>query len=107
MAFTKLMIVVDEDVDVHDQQQVFRAVAANMCPDRDTVFQQGPPDPLDPVGPLDALGSCMAIDATAKVPGECPGEPPQPAVMSEDVRGLVSERWNEYGLGPDPGANGP
>ncbi|HLA84400.1 MAG TPA: hypothetical protein VJL29_06375, partial [Thermoguttaceae bacterium] len=60
--FCKIMVIVDEDVDVHDPQSVWTAVAANVNPSRDVIFHDGPPDPWDP-----AVGqTCrrMALDAT-------------------------------------------
>ena len=97
--FAKLLVVVDEDVDVHDYDQVWSAVAVNVDPGRDVIFQQGPPDPLDPATPPGQLGHKMAMDATAKLPQERSGDLPHPAVMSEETRRLVSERWSQYGLG--------
>jgi 4-hydroxy-3-polyprenylbenzoate decarboxylase len=101
LMFAKLLIVVDEEVDVHDPQQVAAAVAAQVDPGRDVFFQQGPPDPFDPATPPGRLGQKMAVDATRKTPEEHGGPPPQPAVASEATAQLVSQRWPEYGLGPE------
>jgi 4-hydroxy-3-polyprenylbenzoate decarboxylase len=68
--FAKVLIVVDEDVDVHDQSAVLAAVAANMNPGRDVLMDAGPPDPLDPATPAGALGQRMALDATRKLAEE-------------------------------------
>jgi 4-hydroxy-3-polyprenylbenzoate decarboxylase len=70
MMFAKVLVVVDDDVDVHDHQQVLAAVVANMRPDRDVLVEQGPADPFDPAAPAGALGQKMAIDATRKLPME-------------------------------------
>ena len=43
-----------------------------------------------------------SIDATAKLPGEHAGPWPPPAAMTAQLRELVSDRWAEYGLGPEP-----
>ena len=61
-----------------------------------------PPDPLDVAAVPNELGQKMAIDATTKLPGEHTGDWPKPAEMSEEIQQLVSERWEEYGLGPTP-----
>jgi 4-hydroxy-3-polyprenylbenzoate decarboxylase len=98
----KILVVVDEEVDVHDGEQVLSAVAANVHPGRDVFFQQGPPDPLDIATPPGELGHRMAIDATAKLPGEHPGRWPARATMGKQMQQLVSERWPQYGLGPEP-----
>ena len=103
MMFAKLLVIVDEDIDVRDQQQVMAAVAANVAPGRDVFFQQGPPDPLDPAAPANVLGDRMALDATVKRPAECAGSWSGRAQMSAEVRKLVEERWQEYGLGKERG----
>lgn len=105
LMFAKLLVVVDEEVDVHDHQEVLSAIAANVHPGRDVFFQQGPRDPLDIAVPPGELGQKMAIDATAKLPEEHAGPWPKRAVMSEQICRLVSDRWAEYGLGPEPGSD--
>jgi len=102
LMFAKVLVVVDQRIDVHDEQQVLRAIAANVHPRRDVFFRQGPADPFDAATPPGELGHRMGIDATAKLPGERPGTWPEPNVVSEEIRKLVSDRWAEYGLGPEP-----
>ena len=46
--FAKMLVIVDEDVDVHDQQQVLAAVAINVRPGRDVLIEHGPANPFDP-----------------------------------------------------------
>lgn len=104
MMFTKLLVLVDEEVDVHDHRQVWSAVSRHVDPGRDVFFGQGPPDSRDPAAAPQMLRHMMAIDATAKLSEERRGQRPQPAQMSEEIRRLVSKRWAEYGLGPEPGA---
>ena len=70
LRFAKMLIVVDEDVDVHNHDTVLAAVAANFRPDRDVVIEQGPADPFDPAASGGALGRKMAIDATRKLTEE-------------------------------------
>ncbi|HYW81107.1 MAG TPA: UbiD family decarboxylase [Thermoguttaceae bacterium] len=100
LMFAKVLTIVDEGVDIHDQHQVLAAIATNMNAGRDVFFQQGPPDPLDVAAEPNTLGQKMAIDATAKLPGEHTGTWPEPTIMSEEIRNPVTERWEEYGLGP-------
>src|ERR671937_1229915 len=47
LSLTKAVVVVDEHVDVHDYEQVFFYVCANVDPSRDLVPSQGPLDHLD------------------------------------------------------------
>ncbi len=99
MTFTRVLVVVDEGVDVRDPAAVWAAVSLNTAPDADVFFQQGPPDPLDPVVASGPLAERMGVDATVKIPGERQGVGPRPAAMDEEIRRLVSSRWEEYGLG--------
>jgi 4-hydroxy-3-polyprenylbenzoate decarboxylase len=105
LMFAKTLVLVDDEVDVRDPRQVWSAVATHVAPGRDVFFADGPLDPLDPASASGSMARRMAVDATAKMPGEHPGEPPQPATMSEEVCRLVSARWSEYGLGPEPGGD--
>lgn len=103
LMFVKVLVVVDQDVDVHEVDQVLRAIAVHVDPGRDVLIQPGPPDVLDAGARPDAPGCRMAIDATGKLAGEHGGPWPQPAARSEEIRRLVSQRWEQYGLGPEPG----
>jgi 4-hydroxy-3-polyprenylbenzoate decarboxylase len=97
MAWTKLIIVVDSDVDVHREEDVWAAVAANCRFDRDLEQVHGPLDILDHAAPQLGVGSKLGIDATTKVTGEgccgvnafdgveCPGVAP----VAERVTGLA------------------
>jgi 4-hydroxy-3-polyprenylbenzoate decarboxylase len=49
----------------------------------------------------------MGIDATRKFPEEGhPREWPDEMLMSSEIIDLVTRRWSEYGIGPDPGPVG-
>lgn len=99
MMFCKFIIVVDEDVNVHDEQAVMFAVGAHVDPRRDTAIMDGPLDILDHAAPYWGAGSKICIDATRKIPGEgIVRDWPAPLKMTEDVLRLVEQRWNEYGL---------
>ncbi len=70
MMFTKYLVVVDDDVDVHDTSQVLFRWCANTEPQRDCLFSRGPADVLDHATTEIAMGSKLGIDATRKLPGE-------------------------------------
>jgi len=70
MMFSKIIVVVDEEVDVHDSSDVLFHVCANIDPQRDTLFTRGPCDSLDHAQNEPNIGSHLAIDATRKLPGE-------------------------------------
>jgi 4-hydroxy-3-polyprenylbenzoate decarboxylase len=99
--FTKLLVLVDDDVDVRDHQQVWSAVAAHTDLGRDVFSHQGPPDPWDPATDLGSPSHRMAIDATRKLPEETRGNPTVRPRRTEEIIRLVTERWQEYGLASD------
>ena len=70
MMFTKYIVVVDDDVDVHNTSQVLFRLCANTDPQRDSLFTRGPADVLDHATPDVAVGSKLGFDATRKLPGE-------------------------------------
>jgi 4-hydroxy-3-polyprenylbenzoate decarboxylase len=70
MMFTKYIIVVDADVDVHNTSEVLFRLCANTDPQRDSIFTRGPADVLDHATTEIAVGSKLGIDATQKLPGE-------------------------------------
>jgi 4-hydroxy-3-polyprenylbenzoate decarboxylase len=70
MMFTKYIVVVDADVDVHNTSQVLFQLCAATDPQRDAIFTKGPADVLDHATSEVAMGSKLGIDATRKLPGE-------------------------------------
>lgn len=99
MMFSKFIVVVDEDVDVHDEQAVMFQVGANCDPRRDTMIVDGPMDVLDHAAPYEGAGGKICIDATRKIPGEgVVRDWPKPMRMSEEIKRLVDGRWKDYGL---------
>ena len=103
MAWTKMIVVVDEHVDVHDHEQVLFHLCANCDPGRDVEVVSGPLDILDHAAPRMGAGHKLGFDATAKIKGEeVGGHPVRPwpplIEMDADVRELVSRRWAEYGF---------
>ncbi|MDG2213177.1 MAG: menaquinone biosynthesis decarboxylase, partial [Verrucomicrobiota bacterium] len=70
MMFSKYIVVVDDEVDVHDTSEVLFRIGANTDPQRDTLFTRGPSDVLDHATNEIAIGSKMGLDATKKLPGE-------------------------------------
>jgi 4-hydroxy-3-polyprenylbenzoate decarboxylase len=70
MMFTKYLIVVDDDVDVHRTSDVLFRLCANTDPQRDCLFTRGPADVLDHATSVLAIGTKLGIDATRKLPGE-------------------------------------
>jgi len=70
MAWTKTIVVVDHDVDVHDEEAVLRAVFEHCEFERDLELVNGPLDILDHAAPRLGAGHKIGLDATRKVAGE-------------------------------------
>ena len=99
MMFAKVIIVVDEDVDVQDLSRVAWIVSSNIDPRRDVCFVDGPAEVLDHASARFTAGSKMGIDATVKWKEEgFDREWPAVARMTPEIKVLVDGRWEEYGL---------
>jgi 4-hydroxy-3-polyprenylbenzoate decarboxylase len=98
LALTKMFIVVDHDVNVHDMNDVIWAVTTRADAARDTIIiNNTPTDTLDPASPLVNLGSKLGIDATTKTREEgYMREIQQLAIVDEDTKALVDKKWCEY-----------
>ena len=70
MAWTKMIVVVDHTVNVHDTNNVLFHLAANCDPGRDIEITRGPLDILDHAAPYLGAGSKIGFDATTKLPDE-------------------------------------
>jgi 4-hydroxy-3-polyprenylbenzoate decarboxylase len=66
LMFSKMIVVVDRDVDVHDTSQVAWIVGTHVDPLRDIQMTRGPVDDLDDAADLPAYGGKMGVDATRK-----------------------------------------
>lgn len=99
MMLAKVLVIVDEDIDVRDPGQAWWAALNNIDPQRDTIFTPGPADALDHACGLPHFGTKMGIDGTRKLPEEGFNRPwPDRIVMSEEVRDKIDRRWKELGL---------
>jgi 4-hydroxy-3-polyprenylbenzoate decarboxylase len=97
--FSKVIVVVDEDVDVQNYREVAWKALNHIDPERDIQFVMGPVDSLDHASRLANYGSKMGVDATRKWPEEGFTRPwPQQIRMSDDVRRRVDQLWRRAGL---------
>lgn len=95
MMFSKYIVAVDEEVDVHNTSEVLFRIGANTDPKRDSIFTRGPADVLDHATPEVAVGSKMGLDATKKLPGEgYKREWPPLIQMIDSVKNKVDEIQN-------------
>jgi 3-polyprenyl-4-hydroxybenzoate decarboxylase len=69
MMFTKYIVVVDDDVEVHNTSEVLFRLCANSDPQRDSIFTEGPAEVLDHANSEITSGSKLGIDATKKTAG--------------------------------------
>lgn len=99
MMFTKIIVVVDKEVNVQDVEEVLWRIGNNVDPRRDVTIVDGPVDVLDHASPLPRAGSKIGIDATKKRADEGhTREWPDEIVMSPEIKDLVDRRWREYGF---------
>ncbi len=92
MMFTKYIVVVDDDVDVHNTREVLFRLCANTDPQRDAIFTKGPADVLDHATTELAAGTKMGFDATHKLPGEGHKRGWPPLIRMDEV---VKKKINE------------
>lgn len=100
LSLTKIFIVVDEDVNVHDMNDVIWALTTRTDPARDTlIVDNAPTDTLDPASPLVNLGSKLGIDATQKTKEEGYEREIQELIKSDDAtKKAVDSKWSSLGL---------
>src|SRR3984957_3600059 len=99
MTFSKVICVVDADVDVQEPGQVVWRLLANLDPKRDFAFVDGPIDQLDHGANQALWGSKVCIDGTRKWREEgYAREWPEPCRMSADVEARVDAMWAELGI---------
>lgn len=70
MMFTKIMVIVDGDVNIHSNVEVAKYISSHTNPSSDIYFTQGPTDVLDHSCSKMAFGGKMGIDATKKMEEE-------------------------------------
>jgi 4-hydroxy-3-polyprenylbenzoate decarboxylase len=100
MSLAKVIVVVDEWIDVKNVQEAWWYALNNIDPERDTRFTYGPADDLDHASRGPAFGSKMGIDGTKKWPEEgFDREWPELIEMDPAVRQKVDELWDRLGIG--------
>jgi 4-hydroxy-3-polyprenylbenzoate decarboxylase len=110
LMFSKVIIVFDDDVDVHNMSEVIWRMTNNIDPARDVQIVKGPVDSLNHAAPMVGSGSKMGIDATRKWPSEGhTREWPDVVKMNADTAARVDAMWHNLGLGdliPSPSIDG-
>jgi len=99
MMYTKMIVVVDENIDPKDISTVAWKVFNNIDAKRDLVISEGPLDALDHASDFPHYGHRLGIDATKKWKSEGhKREWPDDIEMDEKVVNLVSRKWAKYGI---------
>lgn len=100
LALTKIFVVVDEDINVHDMNDVIWAITTRADAARDVItINNTPTDTLDPASPLVNLGSKLGIDATQKTKEEGYQREIQELVsVDDDTKNIVDAKWSSYGI---------
>jgi 4-hydroxy-3-polyprenylbenzoate decarboxylase len=98
-SYTKLLIIVDEDINVRDWADVMWAVSTRCDTSRDMVsISDTPIDYLDFASPKSGLGGKLGIDATNKIGTETSREWGEVLKMDEAVVKRVDAMWSSLGL---------
>ncbi len=105
--YTKLVIVVDDDIDPRNWADVIWAISTRMDPVRDTQLVESTPiDYLDFASPVAGLGGKMGLDATNKWPGETERHWGTPIEMNAKIIARVDELWDQLGINSSSPENG-
>jgi 4-hydroxy-3-polyprenylbenzoate decarboxylase len=99
LTYTKLLIVVDDDIDVRSWADVMWAVSTRSDASRDLVTLTNTPiDYLDFASPLPGLGGKLGIDATSKIGAETQREWGRVLQRAPDVVARVDALWPALGI---------
>lgn len=97
--FTKVIVVVDHDVDVQNSREVVWKTLCAIDPQRDIEFVLGPVDTLEHASRLQDFGSKMGIDATRKWQSEGFARPwPDEIRMDAATKSRVDALWQSLGI---------
>ncbi|HEY2163396.1 MAG TPA: menaquinone biosynthesis decarboxylase [Gemmatimonadaceae bacterium] len=100
MSLAKVLVIVDDWVNVRDPQEAWWVALNNIDPQRDARFSMGPVDVLDHSSRTFTYGSKLGIDATKKLPEEgFAREWPGLILMDDATKRRVDELWPTLGLG--------
>ena len=99
--FTKVVVVVDHDVDLHNPREIVWKALCAIDPERDIQFVLGPVDTLDHAARRQDFGSKMGVDATRKWPEEgFAGRWPDEIKMNHETKKRVDTIWQQLRMAP-------
>ena len=100
MSLAKMLVIVDDWVNVRDPQEAWWVALNNLDPERDARFTMGPVDVLDHSSRAFTYGSKIGFDATKKWPEEGFARNwPEVIRMDDATKRRVDAMWPSLGLG--------
>jgi len=90
LSLEKVLVVFDEEVNVHDTDTVWRALAGLDAARDVLLIDQLPTDTLDHAAPVEDLGSHVGIDATRPLGGEALRAQNTPGLLPSKLDGVVA-----------------
>jgi 4-hydroxy-3-polyprenylbenzoate decarboxylase len=70
MMYTKMIVIVDENINVHDYSEVLKQILSNITTENQLVVNEGPLDALDHASDRPFQGFRLGVDATHRLPSE-------------------------------------
>jgi 4-hydroxy-3-polyprenylbenzoate decarboxylase len=99
MSLAKVLVIVDDWVNVRDKDEAWWVALNNIDPQRDARFATGPMDVLDHSSRTFTYGSKLGLDGTRKLPEEgFARDWPKVLAMDPAVRERVDALWPKLGL---------
>lgn len=99
LSLTKIVVIVDKWVDIHNLSEVFWRIGVNIDPRRDLMITEGPADDLDHSSEYYRYSGKLGIDATEKIEGEPRvREWPDEIKMDKNIVEYVNKNWESYGF---------
>jgi 4-hydroxy-3-polyprenylbenzoate decarboxylase len=97
MMFAKMIVVVDEGVDLRNHQEVWWYALSNLDPSRDLLTSKGPADALDHACAVPFIHGKIGLDGTRKIAGESAVQPwPQALDLPPELKAAARaklEKW--------------
>jgi 4-hydroxy-3-polyprenylbenzoate decarboxylase len=97
MMFAKMIVVVDEGIDLRNHQEVWWYALSNLDPSRDLLTSKGPADALDHACAVPFIHGKIGLDGTRKIAGESSAQPwPQALDLPPELKSAARaklEKW--------------
>jgi len=94
-----VIVIVDADVNVQREADVWFAVGSYANPERDVISVDGPTFMDDPSTDVRGVGRKLGVDATRKFAEETRHHSsPRPLAMPAELLAQLEGRWHEFGI---------